>query len=95
MAVESRMLSKFLALILIYSIQVSVSRAYYVEQVRVEDCKTGGDEEYHEYFDISQLLCAKCSQTALLQTVTEDGEWHSCYIHLVLPVVFLSTTCII
>ena len=74
MAVKKGILPEILSFILILSLTVSVSVAYFVEKVGPEDCKTGADDEYHEYFDISQLLCQRCSQPAIQQTVTADGE---------------------
>ena len=73
MAVVEGMLPKYLIFILIFNITVPFSHAYFIEEIGPSDCKTGDDDEYHEYFDISQLRCLRCSQMSTLQTVSNDG----------------------
>ena len=39
-----------------------------------DDCKKGPADNYHEFFDISQLRCTQCAQARQQQTVSEDGN---------------------
>jgi hypothetical protein len=74
MATGNGMLSKYLTFILFFNLAVPTFHAYFIEEISPADCKTGDDDEYHEYFDISQLRCLRCSQASTLQTVSNDGE---------------------
>ena len=60
---------------LISSFITAVSGVYYLDKQTPADCKRGSNDEYHQFFDISQLRCVNCAQTRIFQTVTEDGEW--------------------
>ena len=74
MAADSCLMMKIILFsVCLFNLIIYTTAVSYIDFQTKEDCKTG-IEEYHEFYDISQLRCRTCSETTVFQTVTDDGK---------------------
>ena len=62
---------KFISFISIYYFCNAVP---YIDIANPSNCLTSDNDDPKEFYDISQLKCAQCSQPSKIQTVSSDGN---------------------
>lgn len=74
MASKEGILEVYVRFILICILVSPIFAQYNIAYQTPADCKKSDADEFHEFFDISQLQCTRCAQNNEFQTVSSDGK---------------------